>query len=109
MGKYDDTGLIRRNQKRTKDTHPVFKGLLNLSHETLKRLLNEYQDTGEAKVWFAIWRDKEDPDKMSCRVDKPLEGRDGGRSGADRGRREDPPFDDRPQRRERSGGDPWDE
>lgn len=83
MGKYDDTGIFSPNKFKKKDVHPSHKGVINLSHATLKALLASYQDTGEAKLEVAGWRKKDNPDMISLKIQLP---RDSGDNDRDRGR-----------------------
>jgi len=99
LGKFDDKGIFGPNKYRKgNDRAPTHKGVVDLSHETLKALLAAYQDTGTAKLEIAGWRKDGNPDQISLKVSLPRE-QDSRGGGRDRDRE-----DDRGRSNERSRG-----
>lgn len=102
MGKFDDKGIFGPNKfRKGNDKAPTHKGIVNLSHEMLKALLQNYKDTGEAKLEIAGWRKTDNPDQISLKISIPRERDedDRGSRSSPRRRRDDDDEDTRPPRR----------
>jgi len=108
MGKFDDTGIISPNKYRKgNDKAPTHKGVINLSRDTLKKLLQAFNDDGEAKLELSGWRKTDKPDMISLKIQLPYEG--GGEKRGGSRRRDDDEDDRRSTRRDRDRYDDRDD
>lgn len=90
MGKFDDKGILSPNKfRKGNDRAPTHTGIIDIGRETLKQLLVNMKDTGEAKLEISGWRKTDKPDMLSLKIQIPREREEGGRGGGSRGRSRD--------------------
>jgi hypothetical protein len=101
MGKFDDKGILSPNKfRKNNDKAPTHTGIIDIGRDTLKQLLVNMKDNGEAKLEIAGWRKTDKPDMLSLKVSIPREREEGNRGGGSRGRARDDD-DDRGSRNSR--------
>lgn len=97
MGKFDDKGILSPNKYRKgNDRAPTHTGIIDIGRETLKQLLVNMKENGEAKLEISGWRKTDKPDMLSLKIQIPRQREEGGRGGGSRGRsRDDDDYDSR--------------
>jgi hypothetical protein len=100
MGKFDDKGILSPNKYRKgNDKAPTHTGIIDIGRETLKQLLVNMKDSGEAKLQIAGWRKTDKPDMLSLKVSIPQEREEGSRGGGRSRSRDDDDYDSRDRSR----------
>lgn len=103
MGKFDDKGVLSPNKfRKNNDKAPTHTGIIDIGRDTLKQLLVNMKENGEAKLEIAGWRKTDKPDMLSLKVSIPREREEGSRGGGSRVRSRDD--DDDYDSRDRSRG-----